>query len=214
MIIHNTIPIITFDMRLLVRDRGRIIADREIEPHSFVRNWYVVFLQQSVAQACRSANGLSVVNTAGVSYSSDTFSSLGLGLTLGAVKAGAGVTTFGLLVGTSGADFAFSQYAMQALIPHGDTTGKLSYAAMPDPVKSDNGAERRITWTRQFSNNTSGDITVREIGWAVNGWKGTASTPFLWLREVLIGAAEVALTPGQQLEVQLAIKLIYPETIS
>jgi hypothetical protein len=74
-----------------------------------------------------------------------------------------GDTTAGIVVGSSDTPVSLSQYSLGALIPHGTSSGQLSYG--PTSVES---LSKDTTWlfriVRTFSNSSGASVTVREIG--------------------------------------------------
>jgi len=84
-----------------------------------------------------------------------------------AVDAPAGDDNYGILVGSSDAAFSVDQYNLVSKIPHGTGAGQLEYdqTQLPGAVTSGNTIEYQIK--RYFNNRSGGDVTVREIGYAV-----------------------------------------------
>jgi hypothetical protein len=78
-------------------------------------------------------------------------------------NAGAGVDTFGILIGTSDTPVALSQFALGAKITHGTGSGQMQYGAstVDVMVKNSSWYFRAI---RTFTNGSGATITVREIG--------------------------------------------------
>jgi hypothetical protein len=103
--------------------------------------------------------------------------------------AGEGVGDYGLVVGTSDAQNAVNQYAMGAVIPHGNASGQLYYGAtsIENPQNPPNTNYWIFRIIRTFTNNSGASITVREIGLVVKTWDSGGNTPryFLIARDVI-----------------------------
>ena len=78
-------------------------------------------------------------------------------------NAGAGVDTYGILIGGSDTPVALSQYGLGAKIAHGTGSGQMQYGAstIDTMVKNSSWYFRAI---RTFTNGSGATITVREIG--------------------------------------------------
>ena len=76
----------------------------------------------------------------------------------------AGTIVNGLVVGTGTNAVTIDDYKLQTLIAHGSTTGKLQYGASTVSLPSFTTTVGSIILTRVFSNNSSGSITINEIG--------------------------------------------------
>ena len=199
-------------LNLVISKDNKIISDTDVEAHSFVRNWYARCASHGCFVNSRTAMNFGLIGTNGSSYVSDT-NVMGRPYEVSYFIPGSGVTTFGLTVGNSDTAWAFTQYALSGLIAHGTGAGELGYAAQSTTTKSDTDDTRTITISRVFNNTSGGDVTVREIGWGLNGWGGSSySGYFMLFREVL--DTPVVLTDAQQLTVNFMIDLTYPETIS
>lgn len=82
-------------------------------------------------------------------------------------KALAADDTYGILVGTGTNAVAISNYALQTKVLHGDVTNKLNYGAMSIGNPATVGTERHFTMARTLTNNSGADITIEEIGLAL-----------------------------------------------
>jgi hypothetical protein len=77
----------------------------------------------------------------------------------------AGIDTYGLVVGTNATAPAISQYALVAKIPNGTGAGTyLSYGLTSVGTTGTTGSSRIFAMTRDFTNQSLADITVRETG--------------------------------------------------
>jgi hypothetical protein len=126
------------------------------------------------------------------------------------VLASAGDVTRGILLGTSNTPFAVNQYNLQAPIVHGSGTGQLTHAiqgALTPP--SVVGSDILLELSRDFANNSTASITVREIGlvgYSLNGGTYYGNLTFgsyLHLRDVV---ADTPVASGQVLNVKYILK--------
>jgi hypothetical protein len=86
----------------------------------------------------------------------------GYNVTVGG-NAGAGVDTYGILIGASDTPVSIGQYNLGSKIAHGTGSGQMSYGTTTVEAITKN-----TTWffriVRTFTNNSGATITVREIG--------------------------------------------------
>ena len=153
-----------------VRDAsGKLLMFRRFK----AKSWLPQFLGLIKGQFTMSYGSVSnagnapVTDTSGSvrTYPSST-QTVSIGYTGLCLYAGEGVADYGLVVGSSDAPNAVNQYAMGAIIPHGNASGQLYYGATStenpyNPTGTNNWIFRII---RTFSNNSGGSITVKEIG--------------------------------------------------
>jgi hypothetical protein len=102
--------------------------------------------------------------------------------------AGDGVGDYGLVVGSSDAPNTVNQYAMGAIIPHGNAANQLYYGAttMENPQNPPNTNYWFFRIIRTFTNNSGGSITVKEIGLIVRTNDSIPATRyFLIARDVI-----------------------------
>jgi hypothetical protein len=122
-------------------------------------------------------------------------------------NSGAGDSSYGLVVGTSDAPNAVNQYAMGAIIPHGNGTGQLYYGSHSyENVTNVTGTnDWVIRIIRTFSNNSGASITVKEIGLIVLTYDSVANGRyFLIARDVI---SPVTVPPGSTLTVRYIFKI-------
>jgi hypothetical protein len=79
------------------------------------------------------------------------------------MNAPTGDDNYGILVGSSDVAFDTAQYNLGSKIQNGSGTGQIGYQGVT--VYQDQPNQR--TWQRAFVNTSGGDITVREIGFAI-----------------------------------------------
>jgi hypothetical protein len=81
-----------------------------------------------------------------------------------AVNAGAGVTSYGIVVGSSDTPVTRDDYKLGSQIAHGSGTGQLMYGAVSIDAPTTYGTGYLTRVIRVFTNNSGADITVKEIG--------------------------------------------------
>jgi len=86
-------------------------------------------------------------------------------------------TLYGILVGTGASPVNVSDFAMQTLIAHGDTSTKLNYGAVSVGAVAIVGSTAKFTIARTLTNNSGADINVTEIG-LVEACSGYAQSIF------------------------------------
>lgn len=103
----------------------------------------------------------------------------------------------GIRVGSGNAAFSLEDYNLATLIAHGTGAGQLTRAAMTYPTRNYSDKIWTTTISRDFTNGSGGDVTVREVGLFNQCRIFSASTyDFLFARDVLetpvvVGNAEV-----------------------
>lgn len=138
-------------IELELYDKNGKLIERRTEPaHSWVRN---------IATALNSfLNGGNIVfsgdNTEGETYVYNVDDKPERYM-----SAPAGEDKRGILVGSSDATFSRLHWNLASKIPHGTASGQLSYEACTVTYTDPN-----IKIERRFTNNTSANITVKEIG--------------------------------------------------
>jgi hypothetical protein len=98
------------------------------------------------------------------------------------LAAGAGVSTFGIVVGSSDTPVTRDDYKLGSQILHGSGTGQLMYGAMSFDAPTAYGTGYLLRVIRVFTNNSGADVTVKEIGVYVNQ---TGSYYYCLIRDVL-----------------------------
>jgi hypothetical protein len=122
-----------------------------------------------------------------------------------------GNDSYGIIVGSGTTPFSMNQYALASKIPHGTGSGQLSYGPSSfDDFGVDTSVSPpvyRFRLVRSFSNASTSNVTINEVGLAVSQTVGNTSYYYLIARDVLPtsytvpvgGSATVAIT----LEVEL-----------
>ena len=204
-----------------VKDRdGKLITRRKQRAHSWVRNLYNLMVCQAGAVAGDSAVGLALLDTSGAVRSDPTtqpasgeassgsnnrriYVGLGYGL-----YAGAGVDSFGIVIGTGSDPESFEDYALGSRISSGNLAGQLAYSITDAPVISTVGTTKKTQWVRYFNNNSGGAITVNEVGMYTKGCISSYAITYMLCRDLVSGGVEVPDTG--QLKVTYTIQLSYP----
>jgi hypothetical protein len=104
------------------------------------------------------------------------------------INAGAGVSGYGIQVGTGTNPVTISDYKLQTQIAHGTGAGQLSYQAVNVSGPTEDSNQSYFTITRNFNNGSGGTITVQEIGLVI--YNSSNTYYFLFARD-LTGAIDV-----------------------
>jgi hypothetical protein len=97
--------------------------------------------------------------------------------------------SYGIQVGAAATSVDRDQYQLSGKIPNGTSAGQLTYGSMT--VEDTDGTPPDTTFRliRTFTNNTTGDVTVWEIGLAIantiDNYGSFSSNKFLTARDVL-----------------------------
>jgi len=110
----------------------------------------------------------------------------------------AGGSNRGIQVGSGDTAMTIDDYALDTLIANGTGAGQLSYGAQSErsSIAVNSDEQKVVGITRAFTNNSGGDVTIKEVGF-VAGWyyaSGTNGYFLLW-RKVL--DTPVTLSPGE-----------------
>jgi hypothetical protein len=135
----------------LLDPKGRIVKRGKQPMKSWVKQWI-----QSLYVYWNNT-GLSMVQTSG-SSTNVTPSAYWY------VNAAAGVTDYGIVVGSSDTPVTKDDYKLGSRIAHGSGTGQLMYGAVSIDAPTTYSTGYLIRVIRVFTNNSSADVTVKEIG--------------------------------------------------
>jgi len=116
------------------------------------------------------------------------------------VNGSSGNASHGLVVGSSAAGVAITDYYVNTLIQHGITAGKLSYSANIIGAPTSDATSNYFIITRVFTNGSGGNVSVNELG--LCGYDG--SYYYCFARDVL--ASTIVLANGQNLTLNYTIK--------
>lgn len=144
---------------------GNVIAEREEEQsHSLVQAFIAWLQGQMYGGGVALVKDTSNTNQTIFDPSGGVFLFGGTG-----GKAGAGVTTHGILVGSSTTAVAITDYNIGTLIAHGTGSGQLQYAAMvQDSNWTVSGSSSYFQLSRTLTNGSGGNITINELAFVVN----------------------------------------------
>lgn len=121
------------------------------------------------------------------------------------MTAAAGIVITGIVVGTGTNAVAVTNYALQTLIAHGVTSGKLSYSAQSFSSLTISDPNASFTLWRDMTNSSGGSITVNEEGIYIEGYDtASAVRYFCIIRDK--EAAGIAVADGQNLRVTYTIQ--------
>ena len=188
-------------LELQVRDEdGRVTEKRVLKSESFVRQFLEFLWVQMQWLPGVGATSIRSLNDAYEASVWGEFKNLD-------ANAGIGVTGRGILVGTGTTAPAVDDYKMETQIAHGTGAGQLEYSAVTFGAPTSDATTSQFTVTRNFANNSGGDITVNEIGLAVCSYQsGNAEHNQLVVRDVIAGG--IAVPNGQTLTVNYRIQAV------
>ena len=110
---------------------------------------------------------------------------------------------YGIQVGTGATAPTVTDTKMETKITHGVGAGQMQYSAVTFGAPSSDGSISHFTVTRDFSNNSGGSITVREIGLVGTIQTDAGSTTYhLMIRD----AVNIAVPDGETLTVNYRIQ--------
>lgn len=114
------------------------------------------------------------------------------------VMGGAGVVTYGIVVGTGAVAPTISDYVLGTPIAHGVGAGQLQYGAVTFGAPASDATTSQLTITRNFANGSGGAVTVQEIGLYCRAFYWEAQGYFMIIRDTTGG---IAVPNGQTLTV-------------
>jgi hypothetical protein len=135
------------------------------------------------AMTAKRTNG-TINNYSTYSASRSGFTLLGYGICNNGANA-----NYGIVIGSADDAFSAEQYALASLIAHGTGGGQMSYAAQAAPTLNyDAGTD---VWSsahsRTITNNSGGDITVKETGLYWSGYAYTTSSTYQMIERTVLG---------------------------
>jgi hypothetical protein len=153
-----------------VRDRDGKVIDRAREPmHSLTNNmayWLDVFRLGSICGTDTGGNTIQGIPLSSVSYIS--------------VMAPSGADNYGVLIGSSNTPFSIFQYNLQSKYTSSSFShGAVSVSIIQSPAYS------CTIHSRTFTNVTSGDLTVKEVGLVAKITAGSSTYYLLLTRDVI-----------------------------
>ena len=217
--LHIQIPEAFLTLEVFDKD-GKLIQRHKQRSHSWVRNAYNLLFVSTAGKGCTGTatfgpGEINVKDTGGTIQGVDGDN---LALAVGSpddvssgYRAGAGIDTFGILVGSGTNAESFVDYFLQTQIANGVGAGQLSH------VESELNNLSYISGTktlknelvRFFNNNSGGNVSVNEIALVTHGRCGDAGTND-WLQSRDKLASTVTIPDTGQLKVTYTVQLIYP----
>jgi hypothetical protein len=151
-----------------VRDKdGKLLQKGKFPAKSWVGNLVGLLSSLIYGGTCPSSGSAGYAYTAradmvAVDGAAQGITIIGTNITVGG-NAGAGVDTYGILIGASDTPVSIGQYSLGTKITHGTGIGQMSYG-----TSTVEALTKDTTWffrvIRTFTNNSGSTITVREIG--------------------------------------------------
>jgi hypothetical protein len=195
----KTLPMPTLHIHTRVEKNGIILSDNHQVGHSWVRNAYnaynimmldsvpttYLFVRNTDGNFCTTARPYNrYFAHAGYGYYSTE-----------------NAETHGVIVGTGTTAFDLDDFRLDAVITHGNTTGKLYYQKQVAPVTTYSGDPdftENILHKRVFNNNSGATITVNEVGlvWktSYDEYKTLMSRDVLDTPAVVLNGAQLTVT--------------------
>lgn len=139
---------------IVVRDRhGKVRSRERRKSRSFLKAW-----NEAVYLHMWAAGSVNMVDIGGVTRSTprSKYSFL--------MKGGVGVTSYGAVVGTGNTAVTISDYQLDSLIAEGGGGGQLNYGSCSVAAAVVSAPNCGFTVSRTMTNNSGGDITIREAG--------------------------------------------------
>lgn len=128
------------------------------EHDALLKNWIdMLWLSQYANQATQDTFSVSMTDTGGTARSQGNYRPF-------RIDCAAGVSAYGLVVGTGTNAVTLTDNKLQTQIAHGNGAGQLAYAAGTFNAPTTSGSDRYWEAVRTFTNNSGGDITVNEVG--------------------------------------------------
>lgn len=186
------------EYEIVVRDKdGKVVGTRRGR-NSLLQNFALLWFQYAMGYSA----GLTIVSgtdTTGASLGMYTDYAHSSSLSC---LAGAGVDTYGIMVGSGTNAVSPTDYALQTQIAHGSGAGQLDYAgtSMVNPATA--GNKRYMDIIRNFTNNSGSDVTFTEIGYAV---VAPVTYFFLMARDKLLASVTVPNLGSAQVRYQLSV---------
>lgn len=220
------VPIVETFWQLEVRDKtGRVIQRHRQRSHSWTRNAYNLMFCQLASKDGDDATDfeggkLNIKNTGGtVRSASQPISVVSPATNVELHEAdvvgygylaGAGIDTFGTLVGTGTDAESFEDYELQTKIASGSGAGELAYGAHVAHAETYTAGTKtyKVDLHRYFNNNSGSTIGVNELGLAANGHApGSNNSKFLVARDKL--GTVVNIPDTGQLKVTYTVSLVF-----
>ena len=214
--LHVPIPEAFLELEVFDKN-GKLIQRHRQRSHSWTRNAYnLMFCELAGKDASDvglfEGGKLSIKATSGTILAGDTVPYIvsGAGVSadlLNGYRAGAGIDTSGILVGSGSDAESFEDYKLQTQIANGTGAGQLSYQQSEAHSISYAALTLKNTLIRYFNNNSGAPVDVNEVALVTTGYH-TSGQKFLMTRDKL--ASTVTVPDTGQLKVTYTIQLTYP----
>jgi hypothetical protein len=161
----KTLSMPTLHIHTRVEKNGIILSEKHQIGHSWVRNAYNAYNLMMLDSV--PTTYLYFRDTAGLFGSSSYPFQRYFVYNANGYYSTENAENFGVVVGTGTTAFDLDDFRLDAVITHGNTTGKLYYQAQVAPVTTYSGDPdftQNILHKRVFNNNSGGTITVNEVG--------------------------------------------------
>jgi hypothetical protein len=173
----------------LIDPEGNPVLYYEDKSRSYVRNFYNLVILHNIIAFGRISSFPSVQGyaTGKLSFKRIDNSVIHSVTWYRSFVANAGETGRGIVVGSSNQAESIDDFKLISIINHGTGAGRLSYQAMQNPTVSWNSQTKRFSarYTRYFSNQSGGTITVAEVGIYAYFTYASSDETFCIIRDVL-----------------------------
>lgn len=202
---------------MLVEKDGIVLTNQREEGHSWTRNmWNAIFGTHTHCGGSSATFGAGYISSkrttgnvaGGTGYSVNLFfTELKTPLADYGFCSSTADSSRGIVVGTDDTAFDIDDYALGAIIAHGNGAGQLSYVGMDKPSLDYTAKVWTASLVRLFNNNSGDTITVKEVGIISRSalFNNSPYDYFLLARDVL--GSPVAVANGAQLTVTYEISM-------
>ncbi len=218
--LHIPIPEAFIELEVFDKD-GKLLQRHKQRSHSWTRNVYNILFSQMAAINATSwsyfgAGYISNQDTSGTSrsatincigqYSGGDINGTGYGY-----RAGSGVDSQGIVVGSGINAESFEDYKLQTQLEEGTGEGQISHTESEEHSVNYNAGTKvfKNELARYFNNNTGGDRSVNEVAIYGKIYVGGGTQYSMQCRDKL--ASTVTVSDTGQLKVTYTIQLTYPE---
>ena len=185
-------------LELIVRNKKGEVTERQmVLSESFVKAFLTgICIAMSRTASYKTLDPLELTDYL------DTECQIGISSSQFLCSATAGQDYWGIEVGTGITAPTITDTKMETQIAHGVGVGEMQYSAVTFGAPASDGVTAHFTVTRDFSNNSGGSITVREIGLVCRLGTLSGTTYFLTIRD----AVNIAVPDGETLTVNYRIQ--------
>lgn len=166
----------------LIKDKnGKTLKkSRELRSHSFVKQFNQFLFY------CSSGNyNQTMYDTTNTLRTFQRWMGVNLTVAFG-IHTGGGDSNSGLVVGTGTNAVTINDYNLQTKVVEGSGSGQLQHSSMVYGAPTTNATGSAFRITRDFTNNSGGNITLNEIGIIAYGYDDSSTYRyFLFIRDIL-----------------------------